>query len=101
LQLNKLGAEPILMSPQKFDQMLKMEMDSAAILVKESKMAVNWLTIVLLRICVLAKICCNANFISFIPINNSICLCLSISRNRSFLQPCLGHTHTNLENRVA
>ena len=41
MQLNKLGAEPILMSPQKFDQMVKMEMDSAAILVKESKMAVN------------------------------------------------------------
>jgi len=40
-QLNKLGAEPALMSPQKFDQMVKMEMDSAAILVKESKMAVN------------------------------------------------------------
>ncbi len=41
LQLNKLGAEPILMSPQKFDQMVKTEMDSAAILVKESKMVVN------------------------------------------------------------
>ena len=40
-QLNKLGAEPILMSPQKFDQMVKTEMESAAILVKESKMVVN------------------------------------------------------------
>jgi tripartite-type tricarboxylate transporter receptor subunit TctC len=40
-QLNKLGAEPILMSPQKFDQMVKTEMDSAAILIKESKMVVN------------------------------------------------------------
>ena len=40
-QLNKLGAEPILMSPQKFDQMVKTEMDASAILVKESKMTVN------------------------------------------------------------
>jgi tripartite-type tricarboxylate transporter receptor subunit TctC len=40
-QLNKLGAEPILMSPQKFDQMVKTEMDASAILVKESKMSVN------------------------------------------------------------
>ena len=40
-QLNKLGAEPILMSPLKFDQMVKVEMDSNAILVKESKMVVN------------------------------------------------------------
>jgi len=29
------------MSPEKFDQMVKTEMDSAAILVKESKMVVN------------------------------------------------------------
>ncbi len=40
-QLNKLGAEPILMSPLKFDQMVKVEMDANAILVKESKMSVN------------------------------------------------------------
>jgi tripartite-type tricarboxylate transporter receptor subunit TctC len=40
-QLNKLGAEPILMSPLKFDQMVKVEMDANAILVKESKMTVN------------------------------------------------------------
>jgi len=40
-QLRKLGAEPMLMSPQKFDQMVKTEMDAAAILVKESKMTVN------------------------------------------------------------
>jgi tripartite-type tricarboxylate transporter receptor subunit TctC len=40
-QINKLGAEPILMSPQKFDQMVRTEMESSAILVKESKMSVN------------------------------------------------------------
>lgn len=40
-QINKLGAEPILMSPQKFDQMVRAEMESSAILVKESKMTVN------------------------------------------------------------
>lgn len=40
-QLSKLGAEPILMSPQKFDQVVKTEMESNAILVKESKMVVN------------------------------------------------------------
>lgn len=40
-QLNKLGADPILMSPVKFDQMVKMEMDANAVLVKESKMVVN------------------------------------------------------------
>ena len=40
-QLDRLGAEPIVMSPEKFDQMVKTEMDSAAILVKESKMVVN------------------------------------------------------------
>ena len=40
-QLARLGAEPIVMSPEKFDQMVKTEMDSAAILVKESKMVVN------------------------------------------------------------
>lgn len=40
-QLHKLGAEPMVMSPEKFDQMVKVEMDSAAILVKESKMTVN------------------------------------------------------------
>lgn len=40
-QLQKLGAEPMVMSPDKFDQMVKTEMDSAAILVKEAKMSVN------------------------------------------------------------
>ena len=40
-QLRKLGAEPMLMEPQKFDQLIKTEMDAAAILVKESKMVVN------------------------------------------------------------
>ena len=40
-QLDKLGANPILMSPAKFDQMVKMEMDANAVLVKESKMVVN------------------------------------------------------------
>jgi tripartite-type tricarboxylate transporter receptor subunit TctC len=40
-QLSKLGAEPMLMSPAKFDQMIKTEMDASAILVKESKMSVN------------------------------------------------------------
>jgi len=40
-QLSKLGAEPMLMSPAKFDQMVKVEMDAASILVKESKMSVN------------------------------------------------------------
>jgi len=40
-QLNRLGAEPMVMSPEKFDQMVKSEMDSAAIVVKESKMVVN------------------------------------------------------------
>jgi tripartite-type tricarboxylate transporter receptor subunit TctC len=40
-QLDKLGADPILMSPAKFDQMVKMEMNANAILVKESKMVVN------------------------------------------------------------
>jgi tripartite-type tricarboxylate transporter receptor subunit TctC len=40
-QLNKLGADIILMSPAKFDQMVKMEMDTNAVLVKESKMVVN------------------------------------------------------------
>jgi tripartite-type tricarboxylate transporter receptor subunit TctC len=40
-QLHKLGAEPMVMSPDKFDQMVKSEMDSAAILVKEAKMGVN------------------------------------------------------------
>ena len=40
-QLDKLGANPILMSPAKFDQMVKMEMNANAILVKESKMVVN------------------------------------------------------------
>jgi tripartite-type tricarboxylate transporter receptor subunit TctC len=40
-QINKLGAEPILMSPQKFDQMVRAEMESSAIFVKESKMTVN------------------------------------------------------------
>lgn len=40
-QLSKLGAEPMLMSPAKFDQMIKVEMDAASILVKESKMSVN------------------------------------------------------------
>ena len=40
-QLHRLGAESMVMSPEKFDQMVKTEMDSAAILVKESKMVVN------------------------------------------------------------
>ncbi len=40
-QINKLGAEPLLMSPQKFDQMVRTEMESSAVLVKESKMTVN------------------------------------------------------------
>jgi len=40
-QLSKLGAEPMLMSPAKFDQMVKVEMDAASVLVKESKMSVN------------------------------------------------------------
>ena len=40
-QLHKLGAEPMVMSSEKFDQMVKVEMDSAATLVKESKMVVN------------------------------------------------------------
>ena len=40
-QLDKLGADPILMSPAKFDQMVKMEMNANAIVVKESKMVVN------------------------------------------------------------
>jgi tripartite-type tricarboxylate transporter receptor subunit TctC len=40
-QLRKLGAEPMLMAPNKFDQMVKTEMDAAAILVKESKMTIN------------------------------------------------------------
>jgi tripartite-type tricarboxylate transporter receptor subunit TctC len=40
-QLRKLGAEPMLMEPKKFDQLIKTEMDAAAILVKESKMVVN------------------------------------------------------------
>lgn len=40
-QLQKLGAEPMVMSPDKFDQMVKTEMDAAAILVKEAKMSVN------------------------------------------------------------
>ena len=40
-QLHRLGAESMVMSPEKIDQMVKTEMDSAAILVKESKMVVN------------------------------------------------------------
>jgi len=40
-QLHRLGAEPMVMSPEKFDQMVKSEMDSAAVVVKESKMVVN------------------------------------------------------------
>ena len=40
-QLHKLGAEPMVMSSEKFDQMVRLEMDSAAILVKESKMIMN------------------------------------------------------------
>jgi tripartite-type tricarboxylate transporter receptor subunit TctC len=40
-QLHRLGAEPMVMTPEKFDQMVKSEMDSAAIVVKESKMVVN------------------------------------------------------------
>jgi tripartite-type tricarboxylate transporter receptor subunit TctC len=40
-QLQKLGAEPMVMSPDKFDQMVKSEMDAAAVLVKEAKMSVN------------------------------------------------------------
>jgi tripartite-type tricarboxylate transporter receptor subunit TctC len=40
-QLHKLGAEPMVMSPEKFDQMIKTEMDAAGILVKEAKMSVN------------------------------------------------------------
>lgn len=40
-QLNKLGAEAMFMSPTKFDQMVKMEMDANAVLVKESKMVIN------------------------------------------------------------
>lgn len=40
-QLNKLGAEAMLMSPTKFDQMVKIEMDANAVLVKESKMVIN------------------------------------------------------------
>ncbi|QWD71544.1 tripartite tricarboxylate transporter substrate binding protein [Polynucleobacter sp. UB-Siik-W21] len=40
-QLHRLGAESMVMSPEKFEQMVKTEMDSAAILVKESKMVVN------------------------------------------------------------
>ena len=40
-QLQKLGAEPMVMSPDKFDQMVKTEMDAAANLVKEAKMGVN------------------------------------------------------------
>ncbi len=40
-QLRKLGAEPMLMAPSKFDQMVKTEMDAAAILVKDSKMTIN------------------------------------------------------------
>lgn len=40
-QMNKLGAEPLLLEPAKFDQMIKSEMDANAILVKESKMSIN------------------------------------------------------------
>lgn len=40
-QLRKLGAEPMLIGPQKFDQMVRSEMDAAAIVIKESKMVVN------------------------------------------------------------
>ena len=40
-QLRKFGAEPMLLSPEKFDEMVKREMDAASILVKESKMVVN------------------------------------------------------------
>jgi tripartite-type tricarboxylate transporter receptor subunit TctC len=40
-QLDKLGAEPMLMAPNKFDQMVRDEMAAAAIIVKESGMVVN------------------------------------------------------------
>jgi tripartite-type tricarboxylate transporter receptor subunit TctC len=40
-QLHKLGAEPMVTSPDKFNQMVKTEMDAATILVKESKMTIN------------------------------------------------------------
>lgn len=40
-QLDKLGAEPMLMAPKKFDQMVRDEMAAAAIIVKESGMVVN------------------------------------------------------------
>jgi tripartite-type tricarboxylate transporter receptor subunit TctC len=40
-QLDKLGAEPMLMSPNKFDQMVRDEMSAAALVVKESGMVVN------------------------------------------------------------
>lgn len=40
-QLDKLGAEPMLMAPNKFDQMVRDEMAAAALIVKESGMAVN------------------------------------------------------------
>jgi tripartite-type tricarboxylate transporter receptor subunit TctC len=40
-QLDKLGAEPMLMAPNKFDQMVRDEMAAAALIVKESGMVVN------------------------------------------------------------
>jgi tripartite-type tricarboxylate transporter receptor subunit TctC len=40
-QLNKLGAEPMVMGSDQFNKMVKTEMDAASLLVKESKMTVN------------------------------------------------------------